>query len=125
MTSMTRLTLVVGGFLTVLGIVAYVATAAASWTALIPSIVGVLLLACGALARRGGRQHAHATHAALLIALLGALGSLMQVARLGEVFAGTAERPAAVIVSTVMFLVLVAYLVLGVRSFVAARRARA
>jgi hypothetical protein len=40
------------------------------------------------------------------------------------VFAGTAERPAAVIVSTVMFLLLPSYLVMGVRSFRAARQAR-
>ncbi|HVL84839.1 MAG TPA: hypothetical protein VM367_11225 [Pseudonocardia sp.] len=123
MTSMTRLTLLTGGTLTVLGVVAYVLTGAASITALIPTFVGVLLLVCGALARRP-QMHAHAMHAALAIALLGALGSLMQVVRLGEVFAGTAERPAAVIVSTIMFVVLVAFLVLGVRSFVAARRAR-
>jgi hypothetical protein len=46
----------------------------------------------------------------------------MNVAKIGQVFAGTAERPAAIIVSTVMFVVLVAYVALGVRSFVAARR---
>ena len=62
---------------------------------------------------------------ALVVALLGALGSLMNAARIGDVLAGTAERPVAVVVSTVMFVVLVAYLVAGVRSFVAARRARA
>lgn len=61
--------------------------------------------------------------AALAIALLGALGSLTQVAKLGRVFAGTAERPAAVIVSTVMFQLLLYYLVMGVRSFRTARRA--
>jgi hypothetical protein len=49
----------------------------------------------------------------------------MNVARIGEVFAGTAERLAAVVVSTLMFVVLVVYVVAGVRSFVAARRARA
>lgn len=45
--------------------------------------------------------------------MLGALGSLINVLRIGELFAGTAERPAAVILSTVMFIVLVVYLVLG------------
>ena len=43
---------------------------------------------------------------------------------LGEVFAGTAERPAAVITSTIMFVLLLAYLIAGVRSFVKARAAR-
>ena len=121
---MPRLTLIIGGILTVLGIVAYVATAAASLTALIPTFIGVLLLACGVVATRRPAARRHAMHAALLVALLGALGSLMQVASIGEVLAGTAERPLAVIVSTVLFLLLVLYLVLGIRSFVAARRAR-
>jgi hypothetical protein len=119
---MIRLTTVTGAVLVVLGVVGYVATAAASPTALIPSAVGVLLLVCAAIARS---RPAIGNHAALVVALLGALGSLMNVARIGEVFAGTAERPTAVVVSTVMFVVLVAYLVAGVRSFVAVRRARA
>jgi hypothetical protein len=121
---MTRLTIVIGAVLVVLGVVAYVATAAASVTALIPSLVGLLLLACAAVARKP-EWHKHGIHAALVVALLGALGTLMNVARIGEVFAGTAERPAAVIVSTLMFVILVVYIVAGVRSFVAARRARA
>jgi hypothetical protein len=119
---MTRLTVVIGAVLVVLGVVAYAATAAASITALIPSLVGVLLLLCALLARKPA-WHRHGIHAALVVALLGALGTLMNVAQIGEVFAGTAERPAAVIVSTLMFVLLVGYLVMGVRSFVAARRA--
>jgi hypothetical protein len=46
----------------------------------------------------------------------------MNVVKLGDVFAGTAERPVAVIVSTVTFVLLIAYIVLGVRSFIQARR---
>jgi len=122
---MLRLTFGIGGILTVLGVVAYVATAYVSPTALIPSVVGILLLVCGVIASRSEGARKHAIHAALVVALLGALGSLMQVVKIGEVFAGTAERPAAVLVSTVMFLLLVLYIVLGVRSFVAARKARA
>jgi hypothetical protein len=121
---MLRLTFVIGGILTVLGVVAYVATGAVSVTALIPTFIGVLLLVCGAIASRGENARKHAIHAALVVALLGALGSLMQVVKLGDVFAGTAERPAAVIVSTIMFVLLVIYIVMGVRSFIAARRAR-
>jgi hypothetical protein len=120
---MTTLTVVIGAVLVVLGIVAYVGTAAVSLTALIPSVVGVLLLVCAAAARKPA-WHRHGIHAALVVALLGALGSLMNVARIGDVLAGTAERPAAVIVSTIMFVLLVGYLVMGARSFVAARRQR-
>lgn len=123
-TSMTKMTLGFGAILVLLGVGAYVGSGAASVTALIPAFVGLLLLVCAAIGRRP-RWHPHAMHAALAIALLGALGSLTQVAKLGEVVAGTAQRPSAVIVSTVMFLLLVAFVVLGVRSFVVARRNRA
>jgi hypothetical protein len=121
---MIRLTAVIGVILVVLGVVGYAATAAASLTALIPAVVGVLLLVCAAIARRGPAANRHAMHAALAIALLSALGSLRNVARLGDLFAGTAANPAAVLVSTIMFVLLVGYLVVGVRSFVAARRVR-
>ena len=121
---MTRLTFTIGGILTVLGIVAYVVTGAASVTALIPAFVGVLMLVCAALARRPA-LHRHSIHGALIIALLGAAGSLMNVAKLGDLFAGTAERPSAIVVSTIMFVLLVFYIAMGVRSFIAARRSQA
>jgi hypothetical protein len=117
---MTRLTVVIGSVLVVLGVVAYAVTAAASVTALIPSLVGVLLLLCAAAARNPA-WHRPSIIAALVVALLGALGSLMNVARIGELFAGSAERPVAVIESTLMFVLLVGYLVMGIRSFVAGR----
>jgi hypothetical protein len=121
---MTRLTVVIGSVLVVLGVVAYAVTAAASVTALIPSLVGVLLLLCAAAARKPA-WHRPGIIAALVVALLGALGSLMNVARIGELFAGTAERPVAVIESALMFVLLVGYIVMGIRFFVVARRARA
>jgi hypothetical protein len=119
---MTMLTVVIGAVLVVLGVVVYAATGAASVTALIPSLVGVLLLLCAAAARKPA-WHRHGIHAALVVALLGALGTLMNVVQIGQVFAGTAERPVAVIESTLMFVLLVGYIVMGVRSFIAARRA--
>jgi hypothetical protein len=114
---MQRLTLVIGGILVVLGVVAYVATGAASVTALIPAFVGLLLVICGVIAGRGEKARMHATHAALLIALLGAIGALMRVITV-------AALTPAVIVSAIMFVLLVVYLVMGIRSFIAARRAR-
>jgi hypothetical protein len=121
---MTAVTLIVGAALTLTGIIAYVVSDAASATALIPSVVGVLILLCGLLALRGGALRKHALHAALVIALLGALGSLMNVVQIGDLIDGTAERPAAIVTSIIMFVVLVGYLALGIRSFVNARRQR-
>ncbi|MQA14724.1 MAG: hypothetical protein GEV09_11280 [Pseudonocardiaceae bacterium] len=119
---MIKITYSIGGILAAMGIVAYIATGAASVTALIPTFVGVLLLICAVLAHNPA-LHRHSIHAALVVALLGAAGSLMNVAELGDLFAGTAQRPSAIIVSTIMFLLLVCYIAMGVRSFIAARRA--
>jgi hypothetical protein len=121
---MIALTTWIGGLLVATGVIAYVATGAVSLTALIPAAVGVLLLIAALIGRRSERARKHAMHAGLAIALLGALGALMNVLKLGDLFAGTAERPGAIIASTVMFVLLVFYLVAGVRSFVAARAAR-
>lgn len=120
---MPRLTTITGALLVLAGVVAYIVTSASSVTALIPAFVGGLLLICAALASREPLRR-HAIHAALVVALLGALGSLMNVAKIGQLIAGTAERPAAIVVSLILFVVCAVYVALGVRSFVAARRAR-
>lgn len=120
---MPTLTLSFGVVLVLTGVVAYLVTDAASATALIPSLVGVLLVVAGVLALRPPLRR-HAIHAALAVALVAALGSLMNVVRIGDLVAGTAERPGAIIASTIMFVLLAVYLLAGVRSFVAARRWR-
>jgi hypothetical protein len=109
--------------LTLAGVIAYVATDAASMTALIPSVVGVLIVLCGLLALKEPWRR-HAMHAAMVIALLGALGSLMNVAKIGDLIDGTAERPGAIVVSLIMLVVLVAYIAIGIRYLVNARRQR-
>lgn len=121
---MTRLTTILGALLVATGVVAFVVTSASSVTALIPAFVGGLFLICAALASRPG-LHRHSIHAALVVALIGAAGSLMNVAKVGELLAGTAERPAAIVTSLILFVLCVGYLIIGIRSFVAARKARA
>ncbi|XKH52082.1 hypothetical protein LG284_08485 [Citricoccus nitrophenolicus] len=116
---MPRITIGLGAILIALGAIAYIATAFASWTALIPAILGAVILACGLI---GLRSQKVGVHIGLVVALLGVFGTAMNVLQLGEVFAGTAERPTAVIVSTITFALLIIYIILGVRSFIAARR---
>jgi hypothetical protein len=117
---MVRFTSVLGIALVVLGVGAYVLTSAASVTALIPAFVGVPLLICGALARSATRRRP-SLMVALVIALLGALGSAMNAVKIGEAIAGTAQRPAAVWVSTIMFVLLVVYVVAGARALLGSR----
>ena len=69
---MLALTTWTGGLLVATGVIAYVATGAASFTALIPAAVGVLLLIAALIGRRSEKARKHAMHAGLAIALLGA-----------------------------------------------------
>lgn len=116
---MPKITIGLGIVLIVLGVIAWFATAMASVTALIPAFLGLVIAICGVI---GIRRPKIGIHIALVVALLGVIGTFMNVLQLGALFAGTAERPAAVIVSTITFVLLIIYIILGIRSFIAARR---
>lgn len=119
---MPTLTLGTGGLLVAVGVVGYLVSMmndTEHWTAFIPSLIGVLLVVSGIIARRNTKL---GVHIALVVALLGALSMFMPLQGLGELFAGEAERPAAVASALVTVIVLVAFIGLGVRSFIRARR---
>jgi len=118
---MTALTTWIGGLLTATGIIAYIVTGMESVTALIPAFVGVLLLIAALVAVKVPSVRRHAIHVALAVALLGLLGSLMNVVKIGDLFSGDDERPSAIVVSIILFVLLLVYLIAGIRSFVAAR----
>ena len=120
---MPATTIALGAALIVLGLGGYGLTGGASPTALIPAAFGLLLLLAGLLARND-RMRMHAMHAAVLIALLGFLGSARGLLGLGKVFDGTAARPAAIVSQTIMALLTLGYIVVAVRSFIQARKAR-
>lgn len=116
---MSRISITLGIILIVVGGLAYAITAFASWTALIPAFLGVLFVACGLIG------FLNATIGAVLgivLAVLGLVGTGMNVVELGAVFTGEAERPAAVITSTIAFLLLIAYVIVMVRMLVVKRR---
>jgi hypothetical protein len=113
---MAKVTQLVGAVLVAIGVIAYVATDFASVTALLPALLGLVIAVLGVVAARAEAGR-HAIHAALALALLGALGSLP---RLG----GLADGDGAAITALLTVLVCAVYVALGVRSFVAARRAR-
>jgi endonuclease/exonuclease/phosphatase family metal-dependent hydrolase len=116
-------TIALGVSLIVLGLAGYGLTGAASLTALIPAAFGIVLAAAGLLAR-DDRKRMHAMHAAVVVALLGFLGSFRGLLRIGEVLDGTAVRPAAIVAQTIMAVLTLGYIVIAVRSFIRARRAR-
>ena len=122
---MVAVTRGVGVALVVVGALAYALTGAESVTALAPAAVGLVILVLGLAAGRESLRR-HMIHAALVVALLGVLASAMPLAELPALLTGgDVERPGAVIASTAMALLCLVYLVLGVRSFIAARRAEA
>lgn len=118
---MPATTRAVGIILIIVGVVAFVAAGADSPTALIPAALGLVLLALGYVGNRENARR-HAMHAAMLVALLGIAGTAMNLGDMPQLFNGEAERPLAIIASLVTAVVLLVYLVLGIRSFIAARQ---
>jgi uncharacterized membrane protein len=104
-----------GGVLILVGVVAYVVTQFESVTALLPAFLGVPVLALGLVA---GRERARrpAIIAALVLALLGALGTAGNLGDLPALLTGEeVERAAAVVTSAITALLCLIYLVAGVR----------
>ena len=117
---MPSTTRTLGIILIVLGLIGYFGTGRVSVTALIPAFFGAVFVVL-ALVARSDAARKHAMHAAVAIALLGLLGTLVRlVPALG---AGQLARPA-VLAQLVMSILLAGYVALGVKSFKDARRAR-
>jgi hypothetical protein len=106
-----------------LGLGGFVLTGSIHKTALIPCAFGVLFILFGLLAFKEKLQK-HAMHAAVLIALLAFLGTARSLSHLPELFNGTAEKPAAIITQSLNAGLSLLYIILAVRSFIQARRAR-
>ncbi|OIU86403.1 hypothetical protein [Microbacterium sp. AR7-10] len=116
---MPRTTLTFGGLLIAVGIISYAVTGFISWTALIPAFLGLLIAICGLIALKNTTI---GLSIALVISVLGVLGTSMNVLKVGELISGQAERPLAIVASTVTFVLLIVYIVTGVRLFLTARR---
>jgi len=120
-----KFTMFVGVVLILLGLVSWFATAHVSVTALIPAFFGLPLVVLGWLSLRDNLRKA-AMHVAVLLGLLGFVGSVRGVAGvLTLAQGGTVERPAAAVAQTIMAVLCLAFLILAVKSFVDARRQRA
>jgi hypothetical protein len=118
--SMPSVTRIVGFLLVLLGVGGYLGTGRASVTALIPAIVGALFLVLALVARNPGARK-HVMHAAVAIALLALIGGVPRI--FTALNAGDIGRPA-VLAQIAMAVVLAVYVLLGVKSFIDARRAR-
>lgn len=91
---------------------------------LIPGGLGLVLVICGLLAVKPSLRM-HVMHLAALVGLAGTIGGFaMSLPKLGALFSGSAERPSAVKMQLTMGVICLAFLVMCIRSFIAARRRR-
>ena len=121
---MPKVAVVYGTLLVALGLGGYLGFGRTSWTALIPAAIGLPVLLCGLLAHREAYLK-HAMHAAAALGLLGFLGSLPGLLRLPRLLAGgEVARPNAVAIQSAMAVLSFLFVLLCVRSFLDARRAR-
>lgn len=120
---MPRITVIFSLAYIALGLGGFFATGAKHSTALIPAAIGAVLLVLGLLAGKENLRM-HVMHAALLVGLLALLGTARGLFNLPAAIDGTAARPGAVFAQAATAVLSLIYLALGVRSFIAARRAR-
>ena len=121
---MANTTIGIGLALIVLGLIAYFGTGGDSPTALIPAYFGIVLAVLGLWARNVARRKL-AMHIAVVIGVLGFLGSVRGLLQVGNLLAGEAvERQNAVIAQSVMAVLMGIFVVLCVKSFINARSSR-
>lgn len=117
--------IICGILLIVVGLAGYLYGVAAdriSMTALIPAAIGVVLALLGIAARRNEGPRKHLMHGALVIALLGFLATAGRfISKLMANDAGPASVGAADVSTIATALICLAFIVLGIRSFGAAR----
>ena len=114
------LTILAGGLLIALAAAVAAISTSHSVTLWIPAFLGVPLVICGLIALKP-EARAAAVHVALVLGLLGAVASLAKLvsSMTDETVSGLAAMS-----QLAMFVICAAYVILGIRSFLAARRAR-
>lgn len=112
--------MVFGTLLAILGIVLYQLADPKSFTALIPSGFGILLVLMGRLAGMSDKARMHAMHGAALIGLIGLIGGIVMAIRLDP-----NERPVGFWGNVIMAALSGIFVGLCVKSFIDARKARA
>ena len=115
-------TIVYGALLIVLGVVGYFMSGMVSVTALIPAFLGIIILVSGVLAQKESRRKLF-MHIALVFGLLGFLGTASALPSLFTMLGGEeVTRPGAVIGKSVTAILSLIFLIIGVKSFIDARR---
>jgi hypothetical protein len=124
---MAKLTIMFGVVLILLGALGFVATGSHAPTALIPSLIGIILAVLGFLAStEDPKKRMLHMHIAVTIGLLGFLGTAKSIVDYIKMVGGQQfPHPIAVEEKAATSVLLLFFVLLCVRSFIAARRARA
>ncbi len=120
---MPSTSIICGVLLILIGIAGYIngaMTENKSVTALIPAFIGIVMVLLGVLAGMKEGLRKHLMHAAIVVALLGFIGTAGRlVSRISELSASPA-----VLAQASTAIVCLAFIILAIRSFSAARRER-
>lgn len=116
-------TFLLSGFLIGLGFIGYYGSGRESITALIPAFFAVPILICATLSLSAGWRK-HAMHAAAGLALIGFLATVKSWWDIIVTLQGNSEILARTLAKATMAGLCALYLILAIRSFVLARRAR-
>jgi len=119
---MTKLSMILGIILIVLGTGSYFLSGMVSPTALIPAFFGILLWLLGFLGKNENRRKLM-MHIAMVVALIGIIGSFAGIIKIVSVlFGAELARPFAAWMQAIMSIILIYYLAMGIRSFIVARK---
>ncbi len=124
---MSSIAIACGILLILIGIIGYgygMANGGSSPTALIPAVFGLILAILGFVGNAKENLRKHLMHGAVIIGLLGFLGTASSFLKVASVFNGTAERPAAVVAQFATAIVCLIFVILCVKSFIDARKQR-
>ncbi len=120
--TMPKLAILFGILLNALGLGVFAATGMNQMTALIPCVFGVIILLCGIVSTLVPGIRMHLMHVAALFGVIGTLGGLSM--SVPKVLSGSVERPVATYEQLAMGVLCFVFVVLCIKSFLAARRAR-
>jgi len=124
---MAKVTLVFAVLLIALGLIGFISTGSQHYTALIPTWIGLILGLFGTLSFSpdAGRRKLF-MHINVTVALLGVFGTAAELIRSSFKLAASSTKPNVVALDSKLALeiLLLIYVILCVRSFIAARKAR-
>ena len=123
---MAKITIAFGVLLVLIGIGGFVLTGSAHPTALIPSVIGLILVVSGVLAQtEDTKRRMLWMHIAVTVGLLGFLGTIKSAWDVMRLAQGVAyEHPIAVEEKALTCLFCAIFVAFCVRSFIEARRSR-